>query len=126
MHLDLVHDNIYLSDLEAAADSSQLDALNICHVLSVGCNVQQATNFTKSSRNVRYLALPSVHDEPEANLIRLFPQLLKFLHEASDSTDMNDRNVVVHCVYGQSRSAATLVAYLSSTLRNDINMKYES
>jgi hypothetical protein len=123
MHLDLVHDYIWLSDLEAAADASKLDALNICHVLSVGCDVQGATNFVKSNRTIRYMALPDIRDEPEANLMRLFPQMLTFLHEASLEKGTN-RNIVVHCVHGQSRSAATVVAYLSSSF-SGMNMNLE-
>ena len=123
MHLDLVNDYIWLSDLEAAADASKLDALNICHVLSVGCDVQGATNFVKSNRTIRYMALPDIRDEPEANLMRLFPQMLTFLHEASLEKGTN-RNIVVHCVHGQSRSAATVVAYLSSSF-SGMNMNLE-
>jgi len=116
MPLDLVVDNLYLSDLAYAADATRLDAADIWHVLSVGCDVQAATGFVRSERAVRYLALPDVRDEPEDNLMRLFPVLLTFLYEAATASS-GRKNVVVHCVHGQSRSAATIVAFLSSPLR---------
>lgn len=45
----------------------------------------------------------------------LFPQLLTFMQGAArSSSDAHKKNIVVHCVHGQSRSAATIVAYLTS------------
>ena len=50
-----------------------------------------------------------IDDVPEANIVQYFPKSVAFISNA-----LNDQtsNVLVHCVHGQSRSCAVVVAYL--------------
>lgn len=95
--------------MESAACEGAIERNKVGAILSLGCDVRLAPGFSGWEGTAHYLALPDVHDRPEDNLIRLWPEALAFM-AAGEPT----RNVVVHCVYGQSRSAATIVAYLTS------------
>ena len=110
MAIDHVCDNIFISDMESASCKAEIERNKIGAILSVGCDVRLAPGFSGWEGTSEYLALPDVYDRPEDNLIRLWPEALRFMALTTR------RNVVVHCVYGQSRSAATIVAYLTSIM----------
>ena len=64
-----------------------------------------------AARTTSALTFDSLHDAPEAPIAAIFAQTNAFISAGLAAHEA----VVVHCVYGQSRSAAVVAAYLLST-----------
>jgi hypothetical protein len=108
-------DNLFISSAVSAAQEELLSKSGIKSVISIGC----ATSDQFAS--VRYLSYPLLLDTPETNIISIFDQTNEYIRLAFN----NDEKVLVHCVYGQSRSATVIIAYLLSTnmtLQNAMNL----
>ena len=97
-----VIDGVWISSLLGAEDTNRLNELGIQSVLSVGCSVTCPTS------DIKYVSYPSLLDKPEESLGPLISSMLP-----SICADMiAGRKVLIHCVYGQSRSASLILAYL--------------
>jgi hypothetical protein len=75
-------------------------------VVSIGCPTPYTTPADLSR-----LELPIPKDLPETLLLASLSQTTAYLRE---HLSRPDRHALVHCVYGQSRSAAVVLAYLIS------------
>jgi len=93
---------LYVGSYAAAQDTDLLKAHNITHVVSAGFRAPP-TGINAS----RCLCI-DVRDEPNENLLRHLPRATAFIQRAVD----DGACVFVHCVHGQSRSCAIVVAYL--------------
>ncbi len=100
--MDQVVDHLFISSWELAKDLNMLKSNNIKHILNFGC--VDNTQFD----GIRYLSFPSIMDVPETLLLSVLPASVQFI---KDSVCLKE-NVLVHCVYGQSRSVAIVVMYL--------------
>ena len=96
--MSLVIDHLYIDSLEGATNS---ELLNISHVISLGCDLVKSNIIC----SLKYLNLL---DMPESNIIDIFEETNTFI----DGAISRNENVLVHCVYGQSRSATIVVSYL--------------
>ena len=111
MTLNSVVNGLYLSDLQSASDVSLLAEAGITHVLSLGCEVQGELGAFNSSK-LEFLAFPSVLDTTDERIIRIFDECLTFLSQVLKEPRSGNKKVLVHCVYGQSRSATIVAAFL--------------
>lgn len=94
---------LYVGNKEVASDASKLSEYQIRKVISLGCTVPH-------HEPVEYLGISSLLDTPEALILNILPETTDFI-----ATALKDGvNVLVHCVYGQSRSCTVIVAYLLS------------
>lgn len=114
-------DNIFISDADAASDVILLGSNNIRLIFSVGCDISMAVSgltrkydfifvsliaLSFSDKSIEVLSRPDILDNPEVVLFSVFETL-------ADSYDkLGPRNILVHCVYGQSRSVACVVFLL--------------
>ncbi|PIA14308.1 dual specificity phosphatase 12 [Coemansia reversa NRRL 1564] len=100
--MDEVAKGLYVGSSMAETDKQKLDKCGITHILSV------ASRYAPSHPKDFIYKLVSVDDLPEENLIQHFPECNEFI----DSTLRSGGRVLVHCMAGQSRSAAVSAAYL--------------
>ena len=95
--MDLICDNIYLGDKEAARDESYLKQNNITRV--VNC----AHELTSNYKEIRFLEL-GFYDN--SNILPRFEVAYKFIKKQLKN------NILIHCVHGRNRSASLVVFYL--------------
>ena len=108
----IIEGKLYVGNYAAAQDSDLLDRHNIMHIVSAGFRVGHfftASSAPTSSSKYRYLCI-DVRDDPNENLLRHLPRATTFIQKALD--DDGGGCVFVHCVHGQSRSCAIVLAYL--------------
>ena len=99
--MDEILSDLWIGSLEQASDEDTLRRHDIGAVLSIGC---ESDRFS----DIEYCAFPEHLDMPETNLLNVFPSSTQFLV----SQLALSRKVLVHCVYGQSRSASAIAAFL--------------
>ena len=99
--MDMITDNLWIGSADNASDHPALQRNQIRVVLSIGCEPTQYNS-------IDYYSFPSFLDMPETNLLRIFDETTAIIEESIKM----DKQVLVHCVYGQSRSSAIIAAYL--------------
>ena len=102
MSIFLVVPHLFISNEAASAQEDLLSQHQIENIVSLGCT--PATQYDR----IKYLAFPSILDTPETVLLDIFQSTSLFIDEAVK----RKQNVLVHCIYGQSRSASVIVAYM--------------
>ena len=105
---------IYLAPLASSVLVDELrDTLQICRVLSIGCTIEAKDHFYIRS-------FPNVLDQPEVNIFPFFQEWNDFILEAVQSGE----NILVHCVYGQSRSVSAVLCYIMLSLNESLSSGY--
>lgn len=102
-----VSDRIYVSDLYTATSKTALTDLGITHVISILQNEVTLPVAVKSHLQL-HLA-----DVPKSNILQHFNETTHFIRDALSSSE--DHRVLVHCVWGMSRSVSVAIAYLQAT-----------
>ena len=93
-------DNVYLGDFRAADDLSLLKEKNITAIVNCAYNLP-----SKFKKDIIYLNL-KLADEKDVEIIPALENAYNFIKE-----DPN-RQILVHCVHGSSRSGSTVIFYL--------------
>ena len=96
-------DCLWISSYQETQDLSLLEKNEIKSIVSLGCHAAYSSNFHS------YSCL-TLQDSPESPILHVIEEVIPFLIE--HITKKN--SVLVHCVYGQSRSVVICVAYLIS------------
>ncbi|XP_023240033.1 dual specificity protein phosphatase 3-like [Centruroides sculpturatus] len=106
-----VYTDIYVGDENSARNKSYLRAEGITHVLNAAAGNKFGQVDTGSSyyrdADVEYLGL-NLMDAPGENIQRYFDQSAAFIDDAL----VKGGKVLVHCMFGMSRSATLVCAYL--------------
>ncbi|KAI8322268.1 dual specificity protein phosphatase 12 [Martensiomyces pterosporus] len=97
-----ITDGLYIGSAMAESDKAKLKESGITHILSI------ASHYQPSHPNDFVYKCISIDDLPEENIIQYFPECNEFISSAL----ANGGRVLVHCMAGQSRSAAATAAYL--------------
>ena len=106
---------LYIGSVEDANDTAALENCGIKFVISLGCNISLDSTIS-------HLSFPDISDSPETCILGI---LSKTDHYIASSLESSVGNILIHCVYGQSRSAAVIVSYLMSrgtSLQDSINV----
>jgi predicted protein tyrosine phosphatase len=137
--MDEVIPGLFIGPKESA-ELSSLQQAGITAVVSVGCpSPEESTrtltpSHTHSSHthththtlhthdSVQYLSFPTILDTPESIILHIFAKTTAFIASQLEKksphshthSHTHSHSVLVHCVYGQSRSAAVIVAFLLS------------
>lgn len=99
---------LYLTDLRTLDSWSVQDFrdANIINIVSIGC---QPSTILDS---LNYHIYPQFEDLPSVYMLSLWSKTDQIIKK---SLEFN-QGIVVHCVYGQSRSAATILSYLLGSM----------
>lgn len=132
MTMDVVYENdenvkLYISDL-ASVTLSSLSLHDIGLVVSVGCTIDSIINstdisnsntsnstdtndITNTTGSIERVSYPDILDQPEQVILHI----LNDTNTAITKTiNIDKKNVLVHCIYGQSRSVTITISYLMS------------
>ena len=94
---------LYLSDYETAMNKEWITTNQITHILSIDGKPLPIT----AHEGLQYKFVHAL-DMNDNDLLQHFNECCVFIN----SSRQNDGNVLVHCTYGQSRSATIIIAYL--------------
>lgn len=94
---------LFVADLYTATSPAVVKELEITHVVSV---VQKPD--WRYPRNIKHLCVP-VEDRTDEDLLRYLDYTVPWIR---DALARKNGRVLVHCVWGMSRSASVVVAYL--------------
>jgi hypothetical protein len=101
--MDEVASGLFISSLEVARDLVLLRERSISAIVCIGCEPLYPDQF-------EYCSFPGLLDVPETSIMKAIPESCAFLSRILNSGS----KALVHCVYGQSRSAALIAAHLVS------------
>lgn len=94
-----IYNNIYLGNANAAYNSEILKKYNIQAIV-------QALPINKPNNGIdEYLIIP-INDYPSENLLSHIPSFFEFMEKNKE------KNILVHCMAGVSRSASLVIAWL--------------
>lgn len=99
----LDNENLWLGSLESACDRETMRVHNIKYIVTAVYDI----NPIFDDPDLWYLKVPVI-DKPDANIAKHFKKAIEFIDEAIDKGS----GVLVHCVYGISRSSTLICAYL--------------
>jgi len=100
---------LYLSDMYTATNLITLSRLGITHVVSVVMDP-----WYQYPSDIHHMCLP-IHDLPTSNIGDYLDSCIAWIRDALNK-DENSR-VMVHCMWGMSRSASVVIAYMMATQR---------
>jgi len=110
---------VYISDLASAKNPELLKANNIKHVISLGCSLDPvACDIANNS----CMSFPLLLDTPEQLILDVLLLTSKFMTDIINEQlqhgvdSAHPSNILVHCVYGQSRSATVILWLLITDL----------
>lgn len=102
--MDEVADRLFISSWEVAKNNDQLKNYQVSSIVAVGCDYLPSDRIEV----VEYLLYPKILDDPEVLIIHVLSSCCHFIQKRLEGSG----NALVHCVYGQSRSAVVCVAYM--------------
>jgi hypothetical protein len=113
MVMDLIYENnelnnkLYISDLNSITIDS-LNSFDIGLIISLGCNID---NIIKDNViNIERISYSNILDQPEQIILHILNDTNIIINKAMKT----NKNVLVHCIYGQSRSVTVTISYLMS------------
>jgi len=103
--MDMVYPNLYISNFATSCDKEYLMSIGITHIVTsiIGISPNFPEHFT-------YLQL-DIGDTPDYNISDHFEIVNSFIN---DALEIPTNKVLVHCMYGISRSVTLVSAYLIS------------
>ena len=108
-------DNIYLGGIDAASDEEYLKDHNISTV--VNC----AYEITSEYKDLKFFEL-KMYDGVDQNLFPKFEIAYKFI---KINTKKSNKNILIHCTYGKSRSASLVIFYLMNEKKWDYDTCFQ-
>ena len=111
-------DHLFISGIDALVDQSLLITNQIKRVVSVGVELPPHLHETKLYKNVAFL---NILDSPDVSLVSTIRKCLPFIDEGLNQGEC----VLVHCVYGQSRSVSVVASFLMLCRNFTVNSALE-
>lgn len=104
---DLIVERLYLGDQKNAYDADIINHYGITHVLSVIMVDNMYGHLSQFAPHIQVKVIP-VMDEKYVNIKQYFRETNAFIDEGLESGG----TVLVHCVWGMSRSSTIVIAYM--------------
>ena len=101
-HINMIINNLYIGDLASSCNLSKLKENGITHIVTCIRGVSEIF-----PNDFKYLLL-DIGDNPSENINKYFNDTNLFIDNAIN----NGGNVLIHCMYGISRSATIACSYL--------------
>lgn len=105
VNLDQIEPGLWLGNVTAAADLPTLEKLAIRSILTIDSCPLPAHVTENPGLRVKYI---QASDVPREDLIKHFEDTNRFIRDSL----AEERNVLVHCYFGVSRSATIVIAYI--------------
>ncbi|KAI9068407.1 phosphatases II [Trametes sanguinea] len=102
---------LFLSDMYTATSPAVVQRLGITHVASI---LRKPAH--RYPRPIRHLCVP-IDDKDDTNILDYLDPSVKWIHAAL----AEGGRVLVHCVWGMSRSASVAIAYLIAARRMSLD-----
>eukprot|EP01083_Nonionella_stella_P016466 45958_1 len=122
----VTHNALYYGNAEQASDGNVIQHLNITHIVNItnqDFEIDWKNGDAKEGKetNIKYLKLP-IHDNEDHQISVYFDTANRFINDAL--LDENHR-VLVHCMFGSSRSGTILVQYLMNKEKISLYAAYK-
>lgn len=101
-------DNLYLGSAFNAGDSKLLEELNVGLVINV---TSEITNYFEHNNKIKYVKF-NVYDNNKDTIQPYFEESYKLIKEFMIDEKNKDKQILVHCFMGASRSASIIISYL--------------
>ena len=101
--IDMIVENLYLGSIKSAMNHDVLEVYEINAVM----NVTENDTRDRIPAKCDYLHIPLL-DDTEQDLLPHIPQALSFITKNLSQ----QKNLLIHCQAGRSRSASIVLAYL--------------
>lgn len=113
--LSFVYSNLSIGNISSSTNKELLKENGITHILSV------TSYFNPAYPNdFKYLHIPS-YDILDFDLGKFFNQAVNFIKEGTSG----ENKILVHCMYGKSRSVSMVLAYLMKEKKMPYDIAYE-
>jgi len=96
-----ISDNILISDLSTAYNVEEMKKEGITHIINTVLAIEPAY-----PQEFKYLSIHTRDSESE-DLKQYFDQCFEFIEDAVK----NNAKILIHCIFGRSRSSAIAIAY---------------
>ena len=116
--MDEVSPRVFISDLKSANDGTLLRKNNIKCIISLGCSVEISVYDEACIDRALCLQFPLLLDAPEEIIVDVLLFAAAHIQRVlspSNSFGNSSGSVLVHCVYGQSRSASVIMWHMISS-----------
>lgn len=104
--------HIYISDAPSAADTYLLERHNIKGMVTIRTSYAILSPIYKRIDQISEETMSKLHihmdDVPSSNLIEHLNSITRFFNQCFEE----NRNVLIHCTAGRSRSVSFLIAYI--------------
>ena len=100
--INYVIDNVYIGNMCSVIDNTILEQNNI------GIIIQVLNDFEPIYPNKYTYHIIPIEDSPNINISKYFDEFIQFIEKYKTS----DKNILIHCQHGSSRSGTFLVLYL--------------
>ncbi|KAK0417827.1 hypothetical protein QR680_013231 [Steinernema hermaphroditum] len=108
--MDEILPGLFLGNLRDSKDAQQLEEKRIEFVVSAHRSLEKFPETHSTERPKCKVLRVAINDNPAENIEQYFSTVCAFIHAAR----LQEKNVLVHCLMGVSRSAAFVAAYLLS------------
>ena len=113
----MIHNALYYGNAEQASDGNVITNLGITHIVNI-TNMDFKIKWNKDDNDddekeekkneIKYLKIP-IHDNEDNKIGTHFEKVNKFINDAL--MDKSNR-ILVHCMFGSSRSGTILVQFI--------------
>jgi len=105
-YITKIIENLYLGDIECSQNKLIIDSNNITSIINLSNSNNYSNNYIKFD-NIDYYDI-NIDDNRSVNISQYFDKCINII----DNSRNQNKNILVHCMNGVSRSVTIILAYL--------------